>query len=486
MLTGAPPSDRVSATPSPRRRVWPWAAGSIIITLAVIAATLIGHRLAAQARLASQVVHTHTLVAQIAPTLCAPTSQCGGNQTALAGFAFYDSATGALRGQSLFTPTDTAHALTDTTHGATYLISGGSVTIYSDATGKQAGKYSSSFDSHLQSVALDGRTGMIYTVSDTDVAINAFDAATGQQVASAPLPPPSAGGTLGSDIRVDESAGRAYVYNGNAMNPILYAFNASDLTPLGSWRLPGRGGSLGPLDSAAHTLYLGGAQLDLTTLPADGAGEQVSAEQTIQSAALGSASHFGVDSATSALVLMTRAGIEARAANSVQPYAALPLIRAATVNSSDSMPWMLPIDASAGLVYMPGDDNTILIVSLARPTSHAAPNALTAAVMARAAMAKLLPNTNQIPPFVAAQTFPLGAGAVERQYSIHYSDLGWKGPYAGTASISDVKAGATAGDYTMTFTITWNQLFLRQHSWTVEVTPDGRVHLLADSGDAIP
>ncbi|HEY7850121.1 MAG TPA: hypothetical protein VIC27_08655, partial [Ktedonobacterales bacterium] len=55
MLTGAPPSDRASLAPSPRRRVWPWAAGSILITLVVIAATLVGHRLAAQARLGGQI-----------------------------------------------------------------------------------------------------------------------------------------------------------------------------------------------------------------------------------------------------------------------------------------------------------------------------------------------------------------------------------------------------------------------------------------------
>ncbi|HET9111268.1 MAG TPA: hypothetical protein VFN78_10625, partial [Ktedonobacterales bacterium] len=433
--------------------------------------------------------HTHTLVAQIAPEPCAPTpltTHCGAPITSQSGLAFYDSATGALRSQSLWSPSDTAHVLTDTTHGATYIISSGSVTIYSDATGKQADKYSSSLDKNLQSAALDGRTGMIYTVSDSDIALNAFDAATGQQVASAPLPPPSAGGTLGSEIRVDESAGRVYVYNDNAMNPTLYAFNASDLTPLGSWRLPGRGGSLGALDAATHTLYLGVSQLDLTTLPADGAGEQVSAEQTIQSAMLRGASHFGVDSATGALVLMTETGIEVYAANSVQPYAALPLVRASSISATDVTPWLLPIDTISRLAYAPGDDNTILIVSLAPPTGHAAPNLLTAEVMARAAMAKLLPDTNQNPPFISAETFPIGTGTVERQYFIHYSDLGWKGPYAGTASVSGVKAGATAGDYTMTFSITWNQLFLRQHSWTVEVTPDRRVHLMADSGDAIP
>ena len=38
----------------------------------------------------------------------------------------------------------------------------------------------------------------------------------------------------------------------------------------------------------------------------------------------------------------------------------------------------------------------------------------------------------------------------------------------------------------MTFSVTWNQLFLRQHSWIVQITPDGRTHLLAESGDGIP
>src|SRR5487761_2488679 len=344
MLTGAPPTDHASASPSPRRRVWPWAAGSILITLAVLVATLAGQRLAARARLASQVspaptlptlatqaiahapglvthlaldTQTHTLVAQI--VACQPVAATK-PQTA-------GAATGALRGTSPVSSASPALpvALTDATHGITYLINNGSVTAYDDSTGKPTGSYTSPLLASAQDIALDGQLGLLFSANDSS-ALNALDAASGQLLASAPLPPPSAGGTLAPQVRVDASASRVYVYNGNAMAPILYAFNAGDLTPLGSWRLPGRP-SLGPLDSATHTLYLSGtgaigvSQLNLTTLPADGAGEQVNVAQTILAAALGRASHFGVDSATGALVVTSATGTEAFAANAAQPYA---------------------------------------------------------------------------------------------------------------------------------------------------------------------
>jgi hypothetical protein len=523
MLTGAPTAPRMPVTPSPRRRVWPWAAGSILITLAVIAATLVGHRLAAQHRLASEVApapalpplavqaiarapgqithmtldtRTHTLVAQIIGCLSKPPTSpqtpqavaCGSaDVNPVSGVAFFDSATGALRAQYLSPSSEPAQAiaLTDATRGVTYLLANGGVSSYSDATGKQTNQYDSQLVAAAQAVALDDQTGLIYTVNG-DSALNALVAIDGQPVASAPLPPPSGSGTLDPQLGIDASAGRVYVYNGNPMNSLIYGFNASDLTPLGNWRLSGRGGWLGPIDSTTHTLYLGASQVDLSALPADGASEQVNAVQTVQGAILGSASRFGFDHASGSVVVMNGAGVEAFAANATQPYAALPLVHAPTVLSADANPWLLPVNPTTGLAYLPGDDNTILIVSLAQPASHAAPNALTAEVIARAGMAALLPDTNQNPPFLSAQTFPVGAGQVSRQYFIHYSDLGWQGPYHGTASLGAVKAGATAGDYTMTFSVAWNQLFLRQHSWTVEVTPDGRTHLLADSGDAIP
>jgi hypothetical protein len=524
MLTGAPTAPRMPVTPSPRRRVWPWAAGSILITLAVIAATLVGHRLAAQHRLASEVApapalpplavqviahalgpinqltldqQAQTLVAQVQTQPCphiglAPIPGCVSSDQMQAGLVFYNSATGAVRGQAV-KPTAEAgdvFALTDSAHGVTYLLDDSGVTIYDDAAGKQTGGYASQLGAHAQTVALDDQLGLIYALSDQNT-LNAFDAASGRLVATLATP------SLGlPQLLADTSASRLYLVglNGADQPTMLYAFNASDLSSLGSWSLPA-GLQMFGFDSATHSLYLSSgsaptvSRLDLATLPAsqpNGPGAQSVPANPSRVPALKGASRFGVDGATGVVAMVNGAGVEALATGAPQPYALLPLVRESVDYGAENLPWLLPVDSQAGRVYLVGDDNTILIVSLARPTSHAAPNALTAEVIARAGMAALLPDTNQNPPFLSAQTFPVGAGQVSREYFVHYSDLGWQGPYHGTASLGAVKAGVTAGDYTMTFSVAWNQLFLRQHSWTVEVTPDGRTHLLADSGDAIP
>ena len=524
MLTGAPPADRAPLTPSPRRRVWPWAAGSLLIMLAVIAATLVGHRLAAQARLASQVSpapalpplsveavahalgpinqltldqQAQTLVAQVQTQPCphvglAPIPGCVSSENMRAGIVFYNSVTGAVRSQAI-KPTAEAGdvvALTNTAHSVTYLLDNSGVTFYDDATGKQLGGYTSQFVARAQAAALDDQLGVIYALDDQST-LNAFDATSGQLVATVTTPSRGL-----PQLLVDANASRLYlvVSNGGDAPTLLYAYNASDLSPLGSWSLP-NGLLMAGFDSATHSLYLSGgnaptiSRLDLTTLPASqpiGPVAQSVPAHPASVLALNGASRFGFDHASGAALVMTSAGVEAYATGAARPYAALPLVRGPVAYGAENLPWLLPVDSSAGLAYLPGDDNTILIVNMAQPSSHAAPNALTAEVMARAVLASLLPDTNQNPPFLSAQTFPLGAGSVGREYYIHYSDLGWKGPYAGTASLSDVKAGTTAGEYTMTFSVTWNQLFPRTHSWTVQITPDGRTHLLADSGDGLP
>lgn len=526
MLTGAPPADHAPLTPSPRRRVWPWAAGSILVTLAIIAATLVGHRLAAQHRLASEVAPAptlpplavqaiarapgqitqmtldtgaHTLVAEVVtcvqPASATPQTPqyaaCGSaSVSTVSGVAFFDSATGALRKEYLAPSSapQQAIALTDSGRGVTYLLADGGVTTYTDATGQQSSRYESAQVASAQAAVLDAPLGLIYTV-DFAGHVTAMNAADGQVVATATVPlnaqlPP----TELPQLMVDPSAGRVYLFASDHNQPEpLYAFDSANLTLLGSWRVP-QALLLGPLDSATHTLYFSGDgdsawRLDLAALASGADGQSVT---PARDTALDGMIRFGFDHATGAALLDSNAGLALMATGATRPSAGLPLVRPLATYYDDASPWLLPVDSTAGLAYVAGDDNTILIVSLAQPTSHAAPNALTAAVIARAGMAALLPDTNQSPPFLSAQTFPLGTGSVSRQYFIHYSDLGWQGPYSGTASLGAVKAGATAGDYTMTFSVTWNQLFLRQHSWTVEVTPDGRTHLLADSGDAIP
>ncbi|HEX8983735.1 MAG TPA: hypothetical protein VF792_13255 [Ktedonobacterales bacterium] len=512
MLTGDPSSH--SVTTAPRPRIWPWAAGSILIPLLIISATLFGHRLALQARLAAQVAPAPTLPPITVNAVVAAPGQISNlaldartqtlvatfiNATSarLSGVAFYDSVTGAHKGESA-APGDASgpFALTDTLRGETYLVGAGGVTIFDDATGQRTSAYANPTTIYATAAGLDERLGIIYTfdpsTSDTLSSagtLNAFAASDGSPIASVKLPaisglPPE----QAPQITVDSDAGRVYVFVGghNQPEPLL-AYNASDLSPLGSWRTPADL-ALGPFDAETHTLYFGRADrtvwsLDLTALPSGATAQTISPQQI---PSLSGASRFGFGRAGVSLVMSGDGVVSIVPAGAPNPYAMLPLVHAPSGFAADAAPWMLPIDTASQLAYLPGDDNSLLIVSLKRPASHAAPNAVTAALIARAGMTRLLPDTNQNPPFLSATTFPVTFGSVPRQYFIHYSDLGWKGPYAGTASLGDVKAGGRPGDYIMTFSITWHQLFLRQHSWTVEVISDGRTRLLSDSGDAIP
>lgn len=507
MLTGDPSSD--SVTTSPRRRIWPWAAGSILIPLLIISATLVGHRLAAQARLAAEVAPAPTLPPIAVNAVVTAPGQItrmtldaraqtlvvtfvNASSARLSGVAFYDSVTGARKGESA-APSDASgpFALTDTTRGVTYLVGAGGVTVFDDATGQRARAYVNPSITSATAAGLDERLGIIYTFdpasNDTPSSsgtLDAFSASDGATIASVRLPaisqlPPE----QAPQIAVDGQTGRVYVFAGGHNQPEpLFAYNASDLTLLGSWHLQ-TDTQFGSLDATTGMLYfarLDGSGWRIASIaePTTGAGQMLAPQEI---PALSGATRFAMESVTGTLVRMDSAGVTISSSATTQPYAGLPLVRAPFVSME-----MLPIDGQRRLAYLPGDDNTLLIVSLARPASHAALNAITAALIARAGMARLLPDTNQKPPFLSASTFPLGVGSVPRQYFIHYSDLGWKGPYAGTASLGAAKAGGRPGDYIMTFSVTWNQLFLRQHSWTVEVTPDGRTHLLSDSGDAIP
>ncbi|HEV8193801.1 MAG TPA: hypothetical protein VGP82_20300, partial [Ktedonobacterales bacterium] len=90
------------------------------------------------------------------------------------------------------------------------------------------------------------------------------------------------------------------------------------------------------------------------------------------------------------------------------------------------------------------------------------------------------------------ESFPLAAGSPAQptsrpeQYWIHFSGRGWQGPYPGTASTSVASDPGHPGAYTVTFSISWQQLFTRQHMWVCLVAPDGAVELQSDQGDPVP
>jgi hypothetical protein len=171
----------------------------------------------------------------------------------------------------------------------------------------------------------------------------------------------------------------------------------------------------------------------------------------------------------------------------LQPYAEAPVAGAWDAQRQ------LPVDAVHNIAYVPDASGAVVALSLERTRSFIAPDPRTAALLARAGLGQLLPDTNQTPAFLTGYQFPLvyGSGATDAKainlnFAIHYSDLGWKGPFPGTTQTTFVSAGSQAGDYTFAFEVSWNQQFVHTHTWTVELLPDGRVKTLSDTGDALP
>ncbi|HEY7339766.1 MAG TPA: hypothetical protein VH591_02695, partial [Ktedonobacterales bacterium] len=119
----------------------------------------------------------------------------------------------------------------------------------------------------------------------------------------------------------------------------------------------------------------------------------------------------------------------------------------------------------------------------------AVPGALasgSAALLARAALGRFLPDTNQDPPFVAPESFPAAVGTIKLNFWQHYPDIGWRGPYPGTTETAVSAAPGKPGSYLVTFSMSWYQVFQRHHTWVCLVAPDGSVLLQSESGDPVP
>lgn len=491
-------------------QTWPWAAGSILIPLAIIAGTLVGARYAARARLAAQVTAAPALpplrvvnvvqpptgvmqwalarngqrsvvVALAATTLpgCLPQRPCAGphlaNQVALYGVGASYPEQLAIQAMA---PTDLGQC--ETLAGASlptaYLVCRGAVQRVALDTGQMSLAFSLPNDLPNPRAALDGATRTLYIASGQT--LTAFDLATGAQTGQQTFH-----GPLSAPV-VDTGLGRVYVVvNGGASQPLLMALNAHALTPLGGEALPA-GWSAGPCDNGSDHLYLYGQDgaigaVDLGALGLAPAAPYPAAQVT-PVAALRGARALGWDSANRAIIALYADHLTAYDAESLRAYAWAP------VSGAWDAERPLAVDSDHGVLYAPDGSGAIVALSLARPAGPGAPDAATAIMLARAGLGKLLPDTRQSPPFLDAQTLPLTTTGVARAYAIHYTDLGWRGPYAGHARVVAVTVGKQAGDYRVTFAVDWNQLFVHTHTWTVELLTDGRVRMVSDTGDAIP
>ena len=505
MVTGSPPSE---THPYPSKRpVWPWAAGSILIPLVIVAATLAGARFVARNRLAAMIAPAPDLPplrvvtaiqppAPIAlwglgssngapvalvyttqgPSACLPSAACPGaplaNQLGVYGGA------GAPQFTRSMTPTDLSQCAPPegSAPSLAYLVCPGQVQAVSLATGETIHQFALPAGLDTIHATLDVATNTLFVTGNS--ALYAFDLTSGKQLARQPV-----SGSASAPI-VDSNLQRVYVLlGGGGPRPSLEAFQSRALNPLGGAALPA-GWSAGPRDDGSNTLYcfgkaglVGAIDLGASSFSPTQPYPTITPDPTPP---LTGALALGWDPAQVTLVALYADHVTAYDAESLQPFAAAPVAGAWDAQRP------LPVDTVRGALYTPDASGAIVALSLTRPRAIPAPDAATALMMARAGLGALLPDTNQTPPFLDAQTFPVTQTTLARNFAIHYSDLGWRGPYPGHASARVVKAGTQPGDYIITFAVDWNQLFVHTHSWTVELLSDGRVKLLADTGDAIP
>ena len=490
------------ATASAHRATWPWAVGSVLVVAIVLITTLVARQVIAGTRHAAQTVPALALppaaVASATPAdvyiqlaaldasaghlvaltsatrpQCPPVGNCPAAPTVTA-FAMFDAATGqpvattALTGPAAAS-SDSVLLLADAGRHVAYAVSPHAVTLFSTMTGAVVGSYAlppAAWQRESGGV-LDTQRGILVLAGGSHLL--ALNAATGSLRASRDL---GTGATI-SALTLDPATGIVYalLHPAGAAQPVLAAYDGVTLAPVMRLPLP-TGARLGPFDAASGTLYLPGASDGTCAYsPRD-------SRRVAEPVGVCNALALGWNAATNHFYTADADGLTVRESAAGRALAALP-IRAAW---SGDQP--LLVDSARGLLYVPDESGTVLIVRDGAQSTALAPGS--ALLLARAALAKLLPNTNQDPPFVAPEMFPATSGTRPESYWIHFSDLGWQGPYPGSAASAVAPLAGSAGGYTVTFTITWNQLFLRTHSWTCTVSLDGTVRLAAETGDAVP
>jgi hypothetical protein len=516
MLTRALRSLQRQTGATRKQRVWPWAVGSIALPLFVIASTLLGARYVARARLAAMVAPAPALaplrvqtaiqpaggaalwgLAYITieraggaqsepriiaytysgPSICIPDTACAPPRTP-SQLTFYDGVSGQSAFSREITPRDMSQCSTllNGPTGKLYIVCPGLVEVISPASGQTLNLYTLPEALDTAHAALDTATNTLFLTGAG--ALHSFDLKTGAPVASRPL-----SGAVSAPI-VDAGLGRVFVLeNSGGAQPILAAFRTRTLLPLGAEALT-PGWRAGPREDDADKLFLYGPDGAVGTinlgLPTLGTSAPYPTASLSMLSQLSGARALGWDGLHQTLVALYPDHVTAFDAESLQPFAESPVSGA----WDEQRP--LEVDNVDAVAYVPDASGAIVALSLNHPESVAALDTTTAVALARAGLATMLPDTNQAPPFLARQTFPVIPSTLPREFAIHYSDLGWRGPYPGSASAKVVAQGKQSGDYTISFTVSWNQLFVHVHTWEVELLPDGRVKMLSDTGDAIP
>ena len=503
----------------PQRRTWPWAAGSIVAVLVILAATLIGRQFAANRRATGYLVAPPSLptldvlgvtpagrslrLAALDPATdhllaltSAPTRQCPQGVSCIASptpdtLAVYDGATGQpLASRQLVANDPLTYAqflVVDGKRGVAYAISppgeGTTATLYalSSSIGEAMGERTLplAVSASLSGAALVPLNGDLALVAGNQLLLldPATGAITGQQV----ITPAGDSNVAVDGPLVNPSGTTIALVARDSSGTSLRTFDARSLQPLATRPLP-NGTRLGDYDAASGVFALIGPGGDVSTMTTDAATSPGGAPQAFQGVT--GAQAVAWDSARHWLVVAHTGDVTVYDAQSGQPLAALPITAAVKDAAAP---------ASRALLVAPGDGRLLIrdatgqmVIARDVGATRRAAGAGTALLLARSAMTRFLPEPKQTPAFVAATSFPAGAGSGPRDYYIHFSDRGWQAFPNGSIASGVSATTRERAVYQITFTISWYQLFQHTHTWTCLVMADGSVRLSAESGDALP
>jgi hypothetical protein len=494
-----------------RGGTWPWAAGSILAVVLVIGGALAGHRIVATAHHNAAVVPPPALALVDVAAVTDPSMHIGlvaldaeaGHLAALATtrpgvwpqcppvgpcpvapaydtFAVLDGATGRPLAETELAGTIAASGarllLVDVGRQVAYAVGSDAIQAFSTLTAAPGASYPVPSQADWQgtrSGALDSADSALVLTDGRQLLT--LDAATGRELARQALVLPP--GTQAMDgPRLDAAQSRVYVLERSQSSSTLLAYDVRTLAPVGQWELLA-GARLGPMDDTGHVLYIFQPNGTVSRLSASALAAGTTSLSSSVVPALEGADAFGWNAQRGHFYAAAET-LAMRDGTSGQTLAVLPLRVAGDPGAA------LQVDAARALVYLPTAAGEVVIAH--DTPDHQPLSAATALLLARAAMARFLPDTNQDPPFVTLQSFPAGSGSRTQDYWIHFSDLGWQGPYAGSASSGVSPESGHPGAFVVTLSIAWNQLFPRSHTWVCEVRADGSVQLQSQSGDAVP
>ncbi|HEX6121957.1 MAG TPA: hypothetical protein VFY89_02300 [Ktedonobacterales bacterium] len=333
-------------------------------------------------------------------------------------------------------------------------------------------------DGEVVGAALD-RQGRLAIA--TTRALLRLDPASGQVAARQALP---SGGdvTLAGPVYDAHADVLAVLASRAGSAPTLLRFRADALQSLGAVTLPAEM-TLGPADPRGGVL-LSGAGGRVWWLASSAESAPGAPPRLIERPALREARALGWDVARGRTLAVLPGGLVALATangrEEAAPVAGLPLAIAWPAEQP------LAVDGARGRLYLPvGADGLLIAPTSPAPQAEPLDN-LTASLLARAALARLLPPPSQQPPFFRASDLPILPGPRAWSFWVHAGDLGWLGPFAGTLRTSITPRAGQPGAYAITYEVAWEQLFRRTHTWRLAVAPDGAMRLIDERGDALP